>query len=231
DRHIYVPTYDGKVHVIGTNDGRQIGWYELGHPLTVGGVHQPGTNLMYFPADKRCIFVLDIAERKCVKVLLSGHPSGSLRSEPIIVSREAVRSIKNLHLEPTEWPDYLMLSQADGLDTTKIKVFSLVGEGSGGSLLKNMERTVPGWTWFPPYHDAEQLVQVTDAGRLGVYGIRQVNNDDPDLFSETKSPAISLREEKSQRLRAQVAHVVDDDLWALAQGELRYLHFDRYQQR
>src|SRR5207244_3621113 len=80
------------------------------------------------------------------------------------------------------------------------------------------------------YHDGEQLVQVTDAGRLGLFGIRQVNNDDPDLFLETRQ-GIPLKAERTHRGRAQVVHVADDDLWVLAQGELLYLHFDRYGQR
>src|SRR5262249_29906344 len=74
DTKAYLPTYDGRVYEIDLNAGRQLGWFALGKPLSIGGCLQEGTNLAYFPADERYVFVLDVAKRKCLAMLRSDHP-------------------------------------------------------------------------------------------------------------------------------------------------------------
>src|SRR5260370_348518 len=56
----FVPGYGGRVEEIEVNDGALRGYYELGQPLTVGGVWQPGTSLVYFAADNFCVYALDV---------------------------------------------------------------------------------------------------------------------------------------------------------------------------
>src|SRR5262249_58649416 len=53
----YVPTYDGKVHVIETVQGNLQGYFDLCQPLTVGGVWQEGTDLLYMPGDSDKLYV------------------------------------------------------------------------------------------------------------------------------------------------------------------------------
>lgn len=228
----YVPTYDGRVHVIEVIEGKLLGWYNIGLPLTVGAVHQEGTDLLYIPADNRYVYVLNIAhenrEPACKAILHSGHPSGSLRTEPIIVSREDER--KQFQLQNDAWPDYLILNQAEGINAMRLRVFPLPIQGPAGAPLMTREPEVKGWSWFPPYHDHERLVQVTDAGILGLIGIKQVRNQDKDLFLETKNE-LTLPSHSTGTGRAQLVHVVEDDIWALIQGELQLLHFDLYGQR
>src|SRR5439155_11962826 len=68
EKRVYVPTYDGKVHVIEVVDGQLLGWYDLGRALTVGDVLQEvqivadENMLVYLPADERYIYVLDMAD-------------------------------------------------------------------------------------------------------------------------------------------------------------------------
>lgn len=230
DKRVYVPTYDGKVSVIEVIEGKLIGEYLLGQALTVGGVHQEGTDFLYFPAEHRSVFVINKEDREnpCVHILQTGHPAGSLRSEPIIISRELLRKVHQL--DPAVWPDYLILSQAEGLDSTKMRVFALPITSSTSPPLLANEPQVKGWSWFPPFHDPERIVQVTDAGVLGLIGIKQVKNQDPDLFLESRNE-IALLPQVSQLGRAQIVHVVEDDLWVLAKGEMQLLHFDRLGQR
>ena len=181
----YLPTYDGRVYEIDLGAGTQVGWFELGKPLSIGGSRQEGTNLLYFPADERYVFIIDVAERKCPAMLLSDHPAGSLRSEPVIISRADQR--RDRHLEESAFPDYLVLSQAAGLDSMKLRVFPLpIKPGVGKPATLGPEPEVPGWSWFPPFQNCERIVQVTDEGVVGLIGINQFRNQDKDLFLEMK---------------------------------------------
>lgn len=219
----YVPTYDGKIHEIDVLEGRLVGWFDVHQPITVGPVHQEGTNLLYVAADSRNVFVLDLKnhEKPCQAILDSGHPAGSLRSAPIIVSRHTIR--ENRH-EPVErLPDYLVLNQADGLTSMTLKIFGLpIATGEARPLL---ERKFHGWPWFPPTYDGEKIVQVTDAGTLEVVGINQVNDQDEPLFVIQADPLPIIGAATG---RAQVVYTIEDDYWVLAHGELQRYHFDKF---
>ncbi|HXG10005.1 MAG TPA: PQQ-binding-like beta-propeller repeat protein [Gemmataceae bacterium] len=228
DQRVFVPTYDGKVHEIELARGQPLGHYDLGQPLSVGGARQPGTYLLYFPADDYCVYVLNVDPRQrcCEKILYSRHPSGSLRSEPIL----------------TSWGEqpmgggpqgYLILSQTHGLDAMELRVFSLpLQDPDAQPLAMQPQPRVRGWTWFPPHHDPEKLALITDAGVLSLFGIRQLRNQDnplfplvPEVSSPIKEPEIGV----NRRGRAQVVHAQENDFWVLAQGRLQrmQLTFDR----
>ena len=67
-------------------------------------------------------------KQPCVRVLPSGHPSGSLRSEPIIVSREELRRIPSRHLAWVELSDGRYENLPDLVDET-VNHRRLPGEG------------------------------------------------------------------------------------------------------
>ncbi len=238
----FVPTYDGKVHVIDVVGGQLLGWYELGKALTVGGVEQRVTlgaenkpeekRFLYLPADERYIFVLDIADsargQPCVAVIPSGHPSGSLRSEPILISREEQRQIPPQR-SAAEWPDFLVLFQADDLKSMKVRLFHVPPQVAPSSPSARSGASVPGWSWFRPHLDDEKFVQVTDAGVIDIRGIQQRDNRDPAVFAEL--PPEIPKGRSGPPGRAQVVHATEDDIWVLARGELRLRHFDRFRQR
>jgi hypothetical protein len=217
DMRAYVPTYDGLVHEIELARGQLLGHYNLGQHLTVGGTRQEGTKLVYFAADDHCVYILDVAGKRCQGILYSGHPSGSLRSAPIIVGQGA----RDPDADPSAPQGYLVLSQTSGIDTMQLRAFALPIEG--GQAVPPAVETQPttGWPWFQPYHDPEKLVLVTDAGVVGLFGIRQIRNQDSALF-----PLVSgeVRVEGSTAAgRAQVVHCQGADLWVLAHGGLQKL--------
>ena len=223
----YVPTVDGKVHEIEIVTGHLLGWYKLGLRLTLGGAHLPGSNLIYFPADSLNVYVLDVKEKKCVGILQSGHPSGTLRSEPILVGvSEAAEKNPNASGEAR----YLVLSQTDGLEAMKLRAFGLPVEGAPSISALQPEPRIRGWSWFPPFCDGEKLVLTTDAGVLGLFGILQQGNDDKPIFPEAKEE-ISLGAKSNLPVRSQVIQVRDDDLWVLANGYLQRIHWDKYGQK
>jgi tetratricopeptide (TPR) repeat protein len=224
-RRAYVPTYDGRVYEIEIGEGIQLGYFELNQPLTVGGTQHPNTNLAFFPADSQNVFVLDLEKHECVRILQSGHPSGSLRSAPVVIDRTDPRA-----KEATGPTGYLVLNQAEGLDAIRLRVFTLPIERPDQPPSLQPEPIVRGWSWFVPYHDPEKLALVTDVGEFAVYGVNQVHNLDPDLFPMYRS-APGKEGDTLHRERAQVVHAAENDFWVLDRGNLQRLHFNRYATR
>src|SRR5262249_55862464 len=139
-----------------------------GQPLTVGGVAQPGTHLVYLPGDSFCVYVLDVGKRTCAAVLYSGHPNGSLRSAPLVV-RGAGQA------------GYLLLSQANGLDAMQLRTFALPIPAPAAAAFRR-ELSLQGWAWFPPFSNGDKLALVTDAGEFVVAAIeRRTDNSTPLL--------------------------------------------------
>lgn len=227
---VYIPTYDGKVHEIDAAEGRLLGWYDLGQPLSVGGVLQPGTSLLFVPADSGRVFVLDVREesraKPCVAVLETGHAAGSLQGEPLIVSRSVLR--QHLQLPEAQWPDYLLLNQASGLGAMQIRLYTLPVQGDEKPAVTPL--VIPGWSWFSPYQDPEKIGQVTDAGVLGIVGINQVFNTDRPVFP-IHIAEVPHGNGGAAAQRAQIVHVAENDFWVLAHGYLNRFHFDLYSQK
>jgi outer membrane protein assembly factor BamB len=223
----YIPTVDGKVHEIELVSGHLLGWYKLGLPMTHGGAHLPGSNLLYFPADSLNVYVLDVSQQKCVGILQSGHPSGTLRADPILVG-----SSENSEKNPNASADarFLILSQTDGLSAMKLRAFPLPIEGTAPVSALQPEPRIRGWSWLSPFSNGEKLVLATDAGILGMFGIQQPGNDDKPIFSEA-AQEISLGITPGFPVRSQVIQVQDDDMLVLVNGELQRIHFDKYRQK
>ncbi len=216
----YVPTYDGKVHEIELSQGKPKGVYDLGQHLTSGGALQPGTNLLYFPADDFCVYVLDAKEHHCVAVLYTGHPAGSLRGAPLVLTPD-----------PEEGESWLVLNEADGLDHTQLRVYRLpvaVGREQQAPALRVPEPPLPGWTWFPPSHDGELVSMLGDTGVLGLFGIRQARNlNDPPLFPVLPekfdlAPAAPARDHG----RSEVVEMRGQDFCLLANGRLHRYYLE-----
>jgi hypothetical protein len=229
DHRAYLADYSGWVHEIELSRGQLLGRWSLGQPLTCGGAREEGTSRIYFPADDSCIYVLDVnpKSRRCVTILYDDHPSGSLRSEPVIIPPEGENA-----------PGYLILNQAAGLDAMRLRVFELpLQDRHAPPLDLKPPARFEGWTWFEPKQDGEKLAVLSDAGRLGLFGIRQLGNNDPPLFPLLRSGELDLsaflrssaasakeRELSGERGRSLVVHMRSDDLWVLANGRYQQLH-------
>jgi outer membrane protein assembly factor BamB len=220
---ILLPTEKGRVEEIEATGGRLLGYYDFGQPLTVGGVRQEGTFLVYFPADNYSVYVLDVAKRTCAAILYSGHASGSLRGRPIILADPDYQPPAEGQEVPQGIQAYLVLSQADGLDAVRLRVFGLPLSDPDQAPLPLDLRT-RGWSWFPPFHDGARLAQVTDAGSFSLYGRRQKGNRDPVLFPMLKDDVLLGRAASESTSRAQIVHGDNDGFWAVAHGRLHHLH-------
>lgn len=215
----YVPTIDGHVHEIEIIRGHVLGEYQLSLGLSGAGARQEGTSLLYFPADRDYLYVLDVEKKRCVAMLHTGHPSGALRGDPIIVSDDG--PVTPAGVKPP--PRYLILGLAEGLDTTRLRAYRLPFEGVAHVPPLQNEEDEPrlrGWSWFQPFCDGEKIVLTTDAGLLGLFGINQYQNQDKPLFP-LFSHEIELQGDTAPLGRAQVVHVADQNFWALARGRLQ----------
>ncbi len=221
----YLATYNGDVHEIELIEGKLLGRYELKQRLTRGGTLEPRSSRIYFPADEGCVYVLDVARRRCEMVLYSRHPGGSLRGEPIVVPPVPLQAGEVV-------PGYLILNQTNGLGAVQLRVFDLpVRDRHAPDHLLDPKAEVEGWTWFTPYHDPEKVVLLSDASVLGMFGLRQARNRDQALFPLLPGGGLGLRPllhpdgppPTRVRGRAEVAQVQGDDVWVLAAGRLQRL--------
>ena len=216
----YVPTYDGKVHEIELAQGKLKGVYDLGQPLTSGGALQPGTNLLYFPADDFCVYVLDAKKHSCVAVLYTGHPAGSVRGEPLVLTPD-----------PEEGESWLVLNEARGLDATQLCVYRLpvaADREQQAPARRVPEPPLPGWTWFPPSHDGEMVAMLGDTGVLGLFGIRQMRNPlDPPLFPMLpKTFDLGAAAPAREHGRSEVVEMRGQDFCLLANGRLHRYYLE-----
>ncbi len=227
DRRAYVPTYDGQVHEIELAEGNLLGRYKLGQRLSLGGARAEGTRLIYFPADDTCVYVLDVANRRCQGILYTDHAAGSLRGEPIVIVPEAPPLGAPANPDA---PGFLVLSQTNGLDAMLLRTFRLSPAGPRAlpeAMGASGEPRMRGWSWFPPYRDAEKVLMTTDAGEVGLFGIVQPRNQDAPLFplvrlGDTHLPGVvELSGDVPARGRAQVVYALENDLWVLARGALQ----------
>jgi outer membrane protein assembly factor BamB len=229
----YVPTYNGRVNEIELNGGVLLGYYDLEklkEHLSLGAVLQDSTDCLFVPGDSENVYVFDTArtqdpgkparKKACVAIIPTGHPSGSLRSEPLVLQRVNPRQQPALG---TPAPGYLVLCQTDGFEQMKLRVFNLPPESGEGQTIQ--DKQIGGWSWFEPCHDSEKLAFVTDAGYVGIFGINQPGNEDEAVFPLNREP-IRLGSNDSHLVRGQVVHAQDNDFWIVAGGRLQRYYFD-----
>jgi hypothetical protein len=210
----YVARRDGVVFEIDTAGGRCLGAYTLGQSLTWQGVHQPRTNFVYFAADHTCLYALDIVQRRCEVVVYSDHTAGALLCGPVVVPLPA-SGAGAPH-------GRLLLSVAKGPAMTDVLSYALPltdDPEQQPALL----RSLPGRLWFPPGQNGEFLAIVSDTGTLALFGIKQPNTLDPDLFSLPATNYLPGGPSGSPRFSAQVVHVDSSAFWVLANQELHCL--------
>ena len=217
---VYVPLTDemGKVVLLNAENGNLLGYIPLGRRLGPGGVVQEGANRLFIPADAESMFVLDTnppadPNGKAVPValqamLVTGHGAGTLRSEPVIVGQA----------DEAGGPGTtsLILALSDGLTGMRLRAIPVIPQG--GSLVLGDPRDVPlpGWSWFAPMSDQENVAIVTDTGSRAVLGVNQKGNNDDPLFAKI----LKASTEVHNLQRGQVVHMEERAFWYLANGEL-----------
>ena len=190
----FVPVRDaaGTVLVFDIATGARVGRITLGQPAGPVVV-RPGTGDLYAAAESRRVFVFrtdagddDGAAARCVRVIPTGHPPGTLRTPPVILG------------PPGEDPAarWLVLNQADGPTASKLRAFPLPPDAPAAAtdpprldpIAPAVELPLPGWAWFPPVSDGERFGVVTDAGQFRLFGVNQPGTDDPAVFQLPHPP-------------------------------------------
>jgi outer membrane protein assembly factor BamB len=207
----------GTVFEIDALSGRRLGSYRLGLDLSHGGVRQPGTSYVYFAADRGCVFVVDAAERQCVDILYTGHPSGSLHCAPVVLPLSRGEVIDPNKAGPPL--GQLLLCQDDGHQGTEVLSYSLP-ISDPHALATRLGEKLPGRIWYPPLFNPEQFTLITDAGAFTAYGLRQRDNRDPDVFTllrESLGTSLSASGDRPLPI-----HTDGRNFWVLAQGRLHH---------
>jgi outer membrane protein assembly factor BamB len=186
----FVPVRDavGTVVVLDLATGARVGRITLGQAAGPA-VARPGTTELYVAADARRVFVFDAAapaddggrRPRCVRVMPTNHPPGSVRTAPVILGPAG----------DAPAPRHLLLCQASGPAQMTLRVFPVVNTplpaGDAPPVAEPFppaaELAVPGWVWFPPVSDGERLAAVTDAGQFRLFGVNLPGNSDPALFA------------------------------------------------
>src|SRR6185369_12747635 len=130
------------------------------------GVHQPGSSLVYFPADDFCLYVIDIRERICANILYTRHLPGSLRGLPMVV--------------PEDKGGWLLWSEAAETGKTTLKPYALPIKAHDQKP-QAPALQLPALN-APPWQGADRLAVLSDRGMLSLWGLRQKGTRDPLLF-------------------------------------------------
>jgi outer membrane protein assembly factor BamB len=224
---LFVPTTGprGIVYDLDARTGVIRGRFDAGQPFAGGGAFDAVTQRLYVPAHGLGVFVFNYGVPEAAArldntsgprfegLLPTGHPAGSLRGEPIVITGEQ---------EGPEVARYLVLGQADGLDAMTLRAFRLLADPVVSPV--KAEIRLPGWSWFPPYHDPETIALVTDAGAIGLFGIQQKGDFDPPLFplvgeAGARGPS---NPNSSKPARALLVNASESGFWVLADGVLRH---------
>ncbi|HEY3787602.1 MAG TPA: PQQ-binding-like beta-propeller repeat protein, partial [Urbifossiella sp.] len=220
----YVSVRDaaGSVLVFDIATGSKIGRITIGQTISPGAIARPGTAQLYVAAESRRLFVFDVeavasgGEPQCVRVIPTDHPTGSLRTIPIILGQPGD--------DPS--PRFLVLSQSDGKGM-KIRAFPLPATPSiapdAPPLLEPLgtpvELSLNGWAWFPPVSDSERLTVVTDRNQFRIFGINQPGNEDAALFP---LPFPTIPEPpRDEAIRGLVVPAEEGAYWVLIGGSLK----------
>ena len=219
----YVPIRDsaGSILAFDITTGLKIGRITIGQAIGPGAIVRPGTSQLYVAAESRRVYVFDVegvasgGDAQCLRVIPTDHPTGTLRTVPIILGQSGD--------DPS--PRFFVVSQADGAGM-KIRAFPLpptpilapdappVLEPIGGAV----ELSINGWSWFPPVSDSERLAVVTDRNQFRIFGVNQPGNMDAPLFP---LPFPTIPEPpRNEPIRGLVVPAEEGAYWVLVGGSL-----------
>lgn len=210
-KRLFLPTTSGRIVELDSFSGRALGYYQTDQRLALTPVHQQGGNLIYCAGDEICVYVLDIAERKCTAILYSGHGAGALTSTPVIVNPYIGQKVAG--------KGFLILSQINGINSSVLRAFPIpVADAQQAAV--DPEIKLPGRCWLPPLTNAETLAQVTDAGVFTVYGASRSNSP---AFFPLFQQQISSSSASAHGERAALVDVDAENYWVLSQGHMQRL--------
>jgi outer membrane protein assembly factor BamB len=217
ERSLLLPTASGQVEEIEISRGRHLGSYILGQPLSLGAVRQPGTPLVYVPADEYCVYVLDASARRCAAVLYTGHAAGALQTLPLVVPADGSEASAPASAS-TGW---LVLALNQGDHRTELRAYTLPIRQADQAPDPHAPR-VEGGVALAPWHGAGQLAVATDGGRLALLGLPQRGSRDPLFFPLLKDDSYAVGSGAAP-MRALIAHADVENYWVLSHGKLHRL--------
>lgn len=218
-----LPTANGEIHVLELSSGRRLGIFHTGLPLTVGGTFDPALQLAFFAADGQRILAIDpsvvdqadSSRAPAPSILLTRHPSGSMRGPPVVVG------------------EYLLFTESSDLESSRVVAYKLKpGVGfvdPAARPLKEFE--LSGWLWFTPKVSPDRLLTISDTGHLGLFGVN-LDNDQEALYPLLQDNSGGLpRVPVTTACSALLIHADENYVWFSAGGVVRQFAMDIVHQR
>jgi hypothetical protein len=162
------------------------------------------------------VYVLDVAKRACAAILYTGHAPGSLRGLPLVWNEP---DTSGAGAKRVGW---LLVNLAFGQESVTLRAYELPIRQPDQKPI-DLPIKLPGDVWTAPWHDRQKLAVATDAGVLGLFGIREKGNRDKLLFRLLQSDFRLEDADSSHRARALVVHADQENYWVLSGGRLHRL--------
>lgn len=195
---ILVPLQSGRVDDLELSTGELRGSFRLDQPPE-GAVAAEG-GIVLITGQAECVYFLDVPDHKCVDIVYTGHPAGSLRGPPFLVE------------------NHFVVCQAEGGPRLSLRPVLLPGKVERRN---DKPLHVAGSASFAPWQNGESLALATDDGRLHLVGKGlSISPSDPVLFPLTPADTLLASIKRDRADRAQVIHADGDSYWVIAQAHL-----------
>lgn len=207
------------VALVEAGTGKMTGFFTLsGYDISSQPAHDRVRDRLFVPVDRGRIFVLDLANRKCIGVIYTEHGSGQMKGSPLIIDDLMVACI----------------ATGSGTGTTRIRGYDISSKSATPQFDLIGSYDLPGHASTTPYVDGnETLGIVSDQGLLWLFGIgksstigtSQSKGSTPFYPLTPKPMPLKLQantelKKDQPRPRVQVAHVALNDWWVFTHDHL-----------
>ena len=220
---VFVSCRGGTVFEIDVVSGRRLGCYDLGVELTQGGVLQPGTDNVFFAADRGCVLRWTWPNANVLAFFTPAIKVGPC-CPPVILPMCRGESIDGSQANPSL--GQLLLCQQDGLGKTALQCYLLPVTNSHVPALPLGDK-LTGRIEQAPVCNPEHFSLITDAGAFAVYGLRQRDNHDAEIFpmlAPDSTSQIGLGSSTYENAgRPMIVHADGQNFWIAAHGRLHHL--------
>lgn len=207
------------VALVEAGTGKMTGFFTLsGYDINTQPAHDKVRDRLFVPVDRGRIFVLDLANRKCVGVIYTEHGSGQMKGSPLIIDDLLVACV----------------ATGSGTGTTRIRGYDISSKAANPQFDLIGSYDLPGHASTTPYVDGnETLGIVSDQGLLWLFGIgksstigtSQSKGSTPFYPLTPRPMPLKLQantelKKDQPRPRVQVAHVALNDWWVFTHDHL-----------
>ncbi len=164
---IYLSGASGKLHLVEADSGTRTGYVQFPQPLESPPVVREKTGKLYVTGEHSSLYTLSTEDLSCTGVFYTKHPRGSIVAAPIVAIDKAI------------------VVENDGLETCKLRLFSLDNDGNIIEAL--VERRLEGRVVRQPQVEGRRFMAITDRGRITLYEVSLGTDGEPLTMLATRA--------------------------------------------